>query len=175
MRPILPDILNLAQHLSQLRHDPESYRPERCPACGVAGLWSHGVYTRKADRTTGEMNPLPIPRFRCPHCQRTCSTLPECLPPRRWYLWAIQEMAFLALLLQQSFSAVARQVKPSRSTLRRWRRHGLDRFDKQALHLRNRFPEWGRQDGFVAFWSTVLQQHRLSAVMRTLNTLMDIP
>ncbi len=71
---ILPGIHSLEQHLEHLVHQPESYRPQRCPHCGKAGVWSHGRYERKAPPGEGlafSLNPLGIPRFRCPHCQRT--------------------------------------------------------------------------------------------------------
>jgi hypothetical protein len=88
MRPIVPGIGTLAQHLKQLKEAPETYRPKRCPHCGKAGVWCHGAYTRKSDcegRGDDCLNPVPIPRFYCCHCRRTCSALPECIPPRRWF------------------------------------------------------------------------------------------
>lgn len=169
MRPILPEILTLEQHLSQLQRDPESYRPERCPACGKGGLWCHGCYTRKADRDTGALNPVPIPRFRCPFCKVTCSVLPECLPPRRWYLWAVQQLALVALLVRQAFNPLARQWPPSRATFRRWWRQWQSDFELHAFHLRNRLPDLGRHERFTGFWGALLKRHRLGAVMRLLN------
>jgi len=50
MRHIVPGIATLAQHLKQIKEAPETYRPERCPHCGKAGVWGHGTYTRKSDR-----------------------------------------------------------------------------------------------------------------------------
>lgn len=100
MALILPGIHSLAQHLQHLQALPEDYRPERCPHCGRARMWCHGAYTRKADRErsrSASLNPVPIPRFLCSFCYRTCSRLPECVPPRRWYLWAVQQ-AVLGLI-----------------------------------------------------------------------------
>lgn len=169
MRPILPDIHTLEQHLVQLQRDPESYRPECCPNCGKSGLWCHGGYPRKADRDGGQLNPVTIPRFRCPHCACTCSVLPECIPPRRWYLWVVQELALLGLLTVQALKQLAQRLSPARSTLRRWWCHWQTRFEQQSFHLRNRWPELGRHHGFAAFWSALLARMRLSTPMRLLN------
>lgn len=169
MRPILPEILSLEQHFSQLQGDPESYRPNHCPTCGKSGLWCHGAYPRKADRETGKLNPVSIPRFRCPHCKATCSVLPECMPPRRWYSWAVQQLALVALLFRQAFKPLAQQWTLSRTTFRRWWQQWQADFKRHAFHLRNRFPELGYCEQFTGFWSTLLKHHRLSAVMRLLN------
>jgi len=66
MRPILPGIQDLKQHLAQLSSNPESYRPDRCPHCSKSGLHCHGCYTRQSDREHGgcdSLNPVPILRF----------------------------------------------------------------------------------------------------------------
>ena len=57
--------LTLEQHLRAVVSTPQTYRPERCPHCGFGGLWGHGFYDRKADRSSqAELNPVPVPRFR---------------------------------------------------------------------------------------------------------------
>lgn len=89
MTLILPRIFSLVQHIMALQRAPESYRPDRCP-WGHTKVWCHGCYTRKSDRKDLDqpcLNPVAIPRFLCPECRCTCSTLPECTPPRSWYLW----------------------------------------------------------------------------------------
>ncbi len=66
MRPILPGITTIEQHLAQLSSNPESYRPENCPHCYKSGLHCHGCYTRQSDREHGgrkSLNPVSIPRF----------------------------------------------------------------------------------------------------------------
>jgi hypothetical protein len=50
MTLILSGVHNLLPHLYLLSQTPECFRPERCPHCGVGGLWSPGGYTREADR-----------------------------------------------------------------------------------------------------------------------------
>ena len=86
---IVSGIATLHQHRETLGRAPDAYRPAACPHGGLGGLWSHGGYQRKADRAPRSLeNPVPIPRFLCRGCQRTCSRLPACIAPRRWYDWA---------------------------------------------------------------------------------------
>ncbi|MBE0548932.1 MAG: hypothetical protein IH627_15050 [Rubrivivax sp.] len=93
------------QHLIAVATDAEIYRPAACPHCRCSGMWRHGCYHRKADRSTGggagggeSLNPVPVLRFLCRACARTCSRLPACIAPRRWYDWLVQQ-AVLVLLL----------------------------------------------------------------------------
>jgi Domain of unknown function (DUF6431) len=93
----------LQQHLRAVRSTPQSYRPDACGHCGSACLWCHGCYHRKADRNDdGSLNPVPVLRFRCSTCRRTCSRLPLCICPRRWYGWALQQQVLLLLLIGAS-------------------------------------------------------------------------
>jgi len=88
MNRIVASILTLQQHLNSLASSPVIYRPTFCPHCSFGKLWCHGCYERKADRlapTSKSLNPIPIPRFICSGCRRSCSRLPECIAPRRWY------------------------------------------------------------------------------------------
>ncbi len=92
MHRIVSGITTLNQHVETLFHTPEVYRPHACPHCGMNSLWRHGCYHRKADRGSpicNKLNPVPIPRFCCPGCRHTCSRLPACIAPRRWYGWEI--------------------------------------------------------------------------------------
>src|SRR5215216_2245020 len=100
MKRILATITTLDQHEEALRMDRGVYRPDACPHCGLAGLWHHGCYCRKADRSAGveSRNPVVVLRFLCSPCQRTCSRLPLCVAPLRWYDWAVQQIALLLLL-----------------------------------------------------------------------------
>jgi hypothetical protein len=100
MQRIVASVTTLGQHLEALDTNPEVYRPQACPHCQLSGLWRHGCYHRKADRSAGGQtrNPIAVLRFLCRECLRTCSRLPLCIAPRRWYGWAVQQMV-LALLL----------------------------------------------------------------------------
>ena len=80
MHRIVPGIASLEKYLHTLTINPEAYRPAQCAQCGRGRLWGHGFYERKADRSTRELNPIPVPRFWCPGCKHTCSRLPAC----RW-------------------------------------------------------------------------------------------
>ena len=95
MHRIVASIPTLAQHLAAIAQtDPDVYRPQACPGCGVGGLWRHGCYFRKGEWCTGgETRELvPVLRYLCRKCVRTCSRLPLFMSPRRWYCWALQQV-----------------------------------------------------------------------------------
>lgn len=168
MSRILPGISSLEQHLQHLEMHSEAYRPDRCPHCGKAGVWLHGHYHRKADREGNDgqyLDPIPIPRFYCPHCQATCSRLPACLAPQRWYLWATQQAVFILLLMGHSIRRVSQQHKPGRRTVGRWWRCLKGRFLEQAFDLRSRFPELGRHCSFSSFWQACFSRMTLAEAM----------
>ncbi len=172
MSRILPAIESLDQHLYHLKHHPESYRPPQCPHCGLRGVWRHGYYRRKADREGKEglyLDPVPIPRFYCRHCQATCSRLPGCIAPRRWYLWVVQQTALALRLSGSSFREVAQQCQPARRTIRRWWHWLEEQFDPYSFHLRSHFPELGRTTSPSAFWSACLQRGALATAMGWLD------
>ncbi|VFM96746.1 MAG: hypothetical protein BECKG1743E_GA0114224_113091, partial [Candidatus Kentron sp. G] len=65
---MIGSVRTLMQHFSTLNIAPSDYKPKQCPRCGIAGLWAHGVYHRKGDRSIISDNRsviIPIPRFRC--------------------------------------------------------------------------------------------------------------
>lgn len=167
---ILAGIVSLRQHLSTLKNDFVRYMPDQCPHCSKSNLWRHGDYPRKADRNPGSnLNPVPIPRFYCPDCRRTCSTLPECLPPRRWYPWLIQQAVVALLLSSASLKAAAKQIRASRSTVRRWWGRLKARFHQHRQVLVSRYADLGRTAGFVHFWKVCLERIPLSSVMRKVS------
>jgi len=168
MNCIVASILTLSQHLETLSLDPSAYRPKFCPHCGYGKLWHHGCYERKADRESfgpKSLNPVPIPRYRCLGCGRTCSRLPECIAPRRWFPWLIQQAVLGLWLLGFSVRKSAHQYGISRKTVRRWRQWLLDRHIDFAFHLRVRFPAWGRHADFAGFWCNALHGLSLSRLM----------
>ena len=127
MHRIVNAIATLQAHLEKWAHTPQDYRPKQCPHCGLAGLWGHGHYDRKADRDPGTLNPIPIPRFFCRGCRRTCSRLPSCIAPRRWYLWSVQQAVLLCLLSGISLEECATKwahLGPAPSTMRTLRSEG---------------------------------------------------
>jgi transposase-like protein len=169
MLRIVSLIASLQEHLDELERAPAAYRPPRCPHCGFAGLWGHGHYERKADRDTGKLNLIPVPRFRCRSCRRTCSRLPSCLPPRRWYHWSVQQAVLLCLLSGASLRKCANTLGPARSTMRRWWQWLQQRHEPLAFHLRSRWPEWGRAGSWQEFWQLALVQEPLREVMAWLD------
>lgn len=172
MANILADIMTLAQHVFYLKIQPEDYRPQCCPSCGKSKVWAHGYYIRKTKQPTTEAETdedIMIPRFICPSCNTTCSTLPEAIPPHRHYLWAIQQAILLQLLSGASLCSVAEQWPPSLNTIRRWWKQLKAQFTLDADCLRSRFVELGRAVGFNAFWSSCLAKMDLSSAMFHLN------
>jgi len=174
MTVIVAGIQTLVQHVHHLQVQPESYRPKRCVWCGLEGLWAHGCYVRKANgrglaRETD--SDILIPRYRCPHagCGRTCSVLPAVIPPRRHYLWEVQQVAVLLLASGISLNKTARLLAPSRATVRRWWQQFQHCFRQHAAVLRSRFPELGRHRGPRGFWQACLRAMDLSAAMLELH------
>lgn len=166
---ILAGICSIRQHIQKICSQPEDYQPERCPHCNCARLWRHGVYLRKSDRERKGLGLVPVLRFFCALCQRTCSTLPECLPPRRWFSWRLQQ-AILHLLLQgHSLHAASRLFPPARSTLRRWWHHLQRHFLLHRDALLTHYPQLGLWSQFKPFWLAYLSRFSLSEAMLTLN------
>jgi len=169
---IVPGIDSLEQHLDCLQTNPEAYRPPRCPHCAKAGLWWHGYYHRQADRQgrgQANLNPVAIPRFFCRHCRRSCSTLPECLAPRRWYVWAVQQQALAPLLAGASIHQAARTSGCYRSTVRRWWHWLQAQSETYSSVLRARFAELGRSASGAGFWRRCWGQMTLARAMYWLH------
>jgi len=172
MHRIVPAITSLQQHHDTLEREPVVYRPAVCPHCGLAGLWCHGCYDRKADRglgTSDRLNPIPIPRFYCQGCRHTCSRVPECVAPRRWYGRALQQAVLLLLLCGGSLHQASIQYELDRRTVRRWWGWLGERSEGFALFLKARFPELGRAVGFREFWQDCLKTMSLSQAMAWLD------
>lgn len=164
---ILSDILSLTQYLVALQTHKLSGNG-RCPHCGNTTLWRHGCYYRKADRSTDaqSLNPLPIQRYFCPDCKKTCSALPECLPPHRWYLWQIQQTVLALLLAGKSVRAIAQEITPSRRTIGRWATRLKEQFHLHKDVLCGHFIGLGRNIGFGDFWQACLNKIPLAQAMR---------
>lgn len=178
MLRIVATITSLAQHLVRLVSDPEWYRPSCCPHCGGRRLWCHGCYTRKADRRPlggPSGNPVPIPRFCCATCRRTCSRVPACIAPRRWYDWTVQQVVLRVQGEQGSLHAAARAGQVDRRTARRWSAWLAARGEVFAFHLRSRFPDWGRAGDTSAFWRTSLAERSLPTLMAWLDRELTVP
>ncbi len=178
MHRIVATVTSLEQHLRLLVSAPDWYRPLVCPHCGLGKLWRHGCYQRKAERGAGANpahNPVPIPRFLCPGCQRTCSRLPLCIAPRRWYDWAIQQLALCCLAAGGSLHAAAGSCQVARHTARRWWAWLTERGEQFAFFLRSRCPDWGRVSDSVAFWRARLSEHELPELMAWLDRDLIVP
>jgi len=176
MQRIVGSVASLAQHLTLIATDPEQYRPAACPHCGRAGVWRHGHYDRKADRGGGgALNPVAMLRFFCRGCEVTCSRLPACVTPRRWYDWAVQQAVLILLLMGESLHGCARASGRDRRTVRRWRDWLRERDAQFAFALRSRWPELGRVADFDAFWRHVIDERSLQQVMSWLDRELVVP
>ena len=178
MNRIVASVTTLEQHVEAVKQTPEIYRPLSCPHCGIKIVWQHGCYTRKADRRQdgeGSLNPVPILRYRCSACRRTCSRLPLCIAPRRWYDWSVQQGGLEGLLNGLSLRHCAGNDVPDRRTFGRWRQWLQERGQTFEFHLRSRLPELGRVAGFVDFWRQVFKSMGLAAAMALLDQGMIVP
>ena len=167
---MIGSVHTLAQHFLTLHIDPSAYRPKRCPQCKHGVLWAHGVYYRQGDRSLISENRcvlIPVPRFCCPHCNTTCSRLPACLSPRRWYPWSAQGLAQLLVLAGTPLTRIREWVGASADTIRRWRVRLAERTKTFEFHLRSVFPDLGRHGQRDAFWSAALREPGLSEAMVT--------
>jgi transposase-like protein len=168
MLHILAEILSLLQYVEQY-HNDKLPRLMHCLVCGKLKPWFHGRYPRQSDRinpSNTSMNPIWIQRYYCPGCGKTCSVLPECIPPRRWYLWETQQTAILLFLLGNSARAVEQQVKPSRHTIKRWVSWILVQFKLYKDVLCTHFSAFGLFTEPVSFWKHVFKKLSLSTAMR---------
>jgi transposase-like protein len=176
---ILTGIASLEQHILTVIFQPDAYRPHKCPHCGKTGLWHHGSYHRKPDRCNTDnksLNPISIPRFLCPTCTRSCSVLPQCIPPRRWYLWEIQHVVLCFIIAGGGLRTAARKWRIHIKTLRRWIQRLNEQFHLHADALKTANPELGRCVGFTEFWCQCLQEMTLSqAMMIVQKQAIDIP
>ena len=179
MNRILACIHTLEQHAEAVANDPEIYRPLACPHCQAGGLWRHGHYERQADRRPGNrtsLNPVRVLRFLCPPCERTCSRLPACIAPRRWYAWSVQQVVLLLLLLGGfSLQHCAGCAGCDRRTVGRWRDWLGERGESFAFFLRSRLPELGRFSDHASFWRNVIDSLSLQQAMVWLDLDLVVP
>lgn len=164
---ILAGIMSLLQYKQS--QELNQNRLERCLCCGLAYPWLHGCYPRKSDRSSNQdesLNPILIQRYYCPGCRQTCSVLPECLPPRRWYLWEIQQIAMMLTLNGTSFNTTAKQIAPSRHTISRWMARLREKFCFHKDVLCGHFINLGRNCGIDDFWKACLNKISLAQAMR---------
>ncbi len=173
MQRIVAGITPLEQHVETTQKGAEVYRPKSCPYCGLEGVHQHGHYERKADRRAvpPRLNPIPILRYRCAGCRRTCSRLPECIAPRRWYDWSIQQR-----VLQQRLTGAAEPPggPPDRHTGARWWNWLQERGEDFVFQLRARFAELGRAVDAHGFWHQVFDSLGLPRAMFWLDQEMSV-
>lgn len=167
MQLILTGILSLIQY--KIEYNQNNFQLTRCLCCGKSNPWRHGTYSRESDRinpSNESLNSILIQRYYCPNCGKTCSVLPECIPPRRWYLWETQQTAILMFLLGNSARAIEKNVKPSRHTIKRWAVWLITQFKVHKDVLCNYNPSFGLFIEHINFWKAVFDKLSLSTAMR---------
>ncbi len=172
MSIILTGISTFRQHLNALEQAPELYRPNACIYCQETLIWRYGYYYRKPDRLNHgkeSQNDIPIPRFQCVTCRRTFSTLPECIAPRRWYPWAIQQACIWLSLCGWSIRQIDRLFPTARSTLSRWFRWLDEKFTHHHRVLCGKDATLGYYSQLTPFWFHWLDSKLLSHAMVLLN------
>ena len=141
-------------------------------------MWGHGRYYRKADlehRGEANANPVPIPRYCCAGCGQTCSRLPECIAPRRWYNWLLQQSGVRAVIDDRPPPAPPAGPTPARRTVGRWWRWLQMRTPLFRFYLSSRWPELGRLVVDTAFWRAVFAGSGLAAAMTWLDQEISVP
>ena len=177
MHRIVASITSLDDHLEAVRTNHEVYRPLNCPHCGVTRLWGHGCYYRKGERCTGGATRelVPVLRFLCRRCVRTCSRLPLFICPRRWYCWAMQQAVLLLLLGGASLNDCCGRTGRALRTVLRWRGWLRERGERFAFFLRSRFPALGRLPDHDALWRHVIDSMSLAQAMAWLDRELIVP
>jgi hypothetical protein len=97
--------------------------------------------------------------------------LPECVPPRSWYLWEVRQVIFLLLLAGNSLGRAHawNGSRVSRKTVKRWWRRLHDHHPTLSLNLLPHFPCLGRHAGLTGFWQALLALRPLSSAMSLLH------
>jgi len=164
---ILADILSLAQYQECFKAGSQQHRLDHCLHCGKANPHLHGHYPRQSYRSPfTQLNPILIQRYYCSVCKKTCSVLPECISPHRWYLWEIQQIALIMILSGHSINAIAKQIMPARRTIARWVARFQNQFRIHKNALCNHIADLGRATGFNDFWTLCLNTMSLAKAMR---------
>ena len=102
--------------------------------------------------------------------RRTCSRLPLCIGPRRWYDWALQQQQVLQLLIAgASLRRTAAIFALGYHTVRRWWRSLSARHETFVFHLRSRFAELGRSADRGGFWLACFRCRPLCEAMAWLD------
>jgi len=166
MLQILTGILTLIQYKIEIENNPLPVRPDRCECCGKLNPWRHGTYPRKSARPDASLNPILIQRYYCAACRRTTLAQPECISPRRWYLWEIQQAVLTFFMLGESTCAIAKKTMPSRHTIARWINRFVEQFRLYKDVLCNQIIELGRFISLADFWCACFKKMTLGAAMR---------
>lgn len=112
-------------------------RPSSCKNCGHSELYRHGTYSRQV-YTENEKICIQVVRFRCKHCRRTMSILPDFVGPYQIVTWDVQQQAFESSDSGQTLERVAESISLpagpfSVRTISRWKKrwkHALQEMEE---------------------------------------------
>jgi hypothetical protein len=149
-------ITTLEQHIEATRQKALKCI-DRGAARTAAQVLHGGTGTMSArptgDRSSATLNPCRSSATVAADARRTCSRLPECIAPRRWYDWSVQQASPEATIEGMLGRPPARSGPDERTVDRWWQ--WLKERGTFEFHLRARFAELGRAAGFDAFWRQV--------------------
>jgi len=175
MQIILSGIISLPNYLVHLKKPRLcTHLQRKCTCCGAANaLHKHGSYSRQPDRPMfygqKSLNPVRILRYICKLCRKTCSVLPECIAPLRWYQWAIQQLVLQQRLDGATWEVINQISGISIKTCRRWFTWLQNSFGKHAHVLKNVAGNLGHllHDcvNFKSFWQKCFSHISLDRAM----------
>ena len=116
---------------------------------------------------TKTLNPIPIPRFICKYCKRTASVLPECIAPRRWYMWHVQQAVISQMFVNGNLRSISKSHFIGLSTCRRWWDSLEYKYPAHTSVLYCYYPELGKCADCRSFWLAYFQKLPLSKAMLT--------
>ena len=173
MAIIIPRIVTLVQYMQEIKENSTRLIPKYCPTCKKYDFTYHGCYYRNVnyDKKPNDerISNIPIFRYYCRTCCATFSALPECIPPRRHYLWSVQQRSLEPVLQGKSYNETSQSVKPSRWTIRRWFNRLHERASIHFDHLRSLLPDLGRINEFAKGWLTISEKYGLAHIMCSLH------
>jgi len=100
---------------------------------------------------------------------------PECIAPRRWYDWSVQQNALSARLDGRPVGGGGDDGQPAVRSTGRWWAWLQARGPIFAFSLRCRFRELGRASDFTGFWRQVFATLGLPRAMAWLDREMSVP
>lgn len=158
-------------------NNPTLLYPSRCGDCGYLKFNCNGFYDRKSEDRGKDVDlkngTLRIRRVKCKNkdCGKNYSILPSIIPPRRWYLWCMQQYVLALVLSGVSIKKVALQCAMARSTIRRWSNWFKSRWSEFCSELMAEYSDLCGTTSADQFYSILIERWKLHQVMHKLHQL----